>query len=128
MAGRAKLLVACPDPETWRSLTSVLAQHGVQPVCCSSVSAARAFLERHPVCAIFCESRLADGSFRDVLRLAALAGQPVPVVVTSRLDDPAEYLEAMELGAFDYIARPYRRADVDWILSRALGRAAIVAA
>jgi DNA-binding NtrC family response regulator len=80
------------------------------------------------VCLVFCESYLADGTFRDVLRIAEHTQSNVPVVVTSRVGDTGEYLEAMELGAFDFLARPYRRAEVNWILSRALGRATPVAA
>jgi DNA-binding NtrC family response regulator len=48
-------------------------------------------------------------------------------VVASRLDDTAQYFEAMSLGAFDFIAAPYVRREVEWIVNRALPQTLAVA-
>ena len=77
-------------------------------------------LAREPVQIVFCEAGLIDGTFRDVLRAVRGAGSKVPVVVASRVDDTREYIEAMGLGAFDYIACPYRHSEVERIVSSAL--------
>ena len=76
---------------------------------------------------MFCEVGLPDGDFRDLLGKVTGLAIKVPVVVASRLDDWDAYLEAMQLGAFDYIARPYRQAEVEWIVSRALRMASVAA-
>ena len=127
MMGPPKVLLACADPENRRALTSLLGQCGVQTVVSSSVRESRRILARGGVAMVFCEARLADGSFQEVLRDAGVPQQHVPVVVTSRLDDTNEYLEAMRLGAFDFIACPYRRSEVEWIVQNALHDAGVAA-
>jgi DNA-binding NtrC family response regulator len=86
----------------------------------SSVGEARQILAHEPIAMVICEDHLADGSFRDMLGAVSSQRSQVPVVVTAHVDDQVEYLEAMRLGAFDFIAAPYRRAEVEWILEHAL--------
>ena len=69
---------------------------------------------------VVCEDTLADGSFRNVLYTLKLAGSRIPLVVCSLLAEMAEYLEAMELGAFDFIAHPFCRVELERIINRAL--------
>jgi DNA-binding NtrC family response regulator len=62
---------------------------------------------------------LPDGNYRDFLTVLRSVKNKTRVVVTSRLADWDEYLEAMRLGAFDVIAAPCHSADVEWILVQA---------
>ncbi len=48
--------------------------------------------------------------------------QEARAILGRRGDDIAEYIEAMQLGAFDFIARPYRRSEMQWIVSHAVGK------
>ena len=61
------------------------------------------------------------------MRLAAASGVHPPVVVTSRLDDTSQYLEAMRLGAFDFMARPFRRSEIEWIVQNAMRKTVVAA-
>jgi DNA-binding NtrC family response regulator len=81
------------------------------------MSEVRAVLAERPVHLVFCEDGLPEGGFREVLRLAETAGSDVPLVVCSLLGELDEYLEAMQLGAFDFIAPPYRRVEVESIIN-----------
>jgi DNA-binding NtrC family response regulator len=108
-------VVACPDAGRRTSLLDILGQCGLQPKSVASLSDVRDVLSRSPVHLLFCEDVLPDGDFRDALWLAKATG--VPLVVTSLLGELDEYLEAMELGAFDFIAPPYRQAEVESIVS-----------
>ncbi len=127
MVGRPKVLVACSDPENRQTLLASLSQCGLDPVSSSTVREARAILSRQVIPLVICAADLVDGSFRDVLRAARAAETKIPVVVASRRDDTAEYLEAMQLGAFDFIACPYKRSEVEWIVSNALRKMAVAA-
>jgi DNA-binding response OmpR family regulator len=69
---------------------------------------------------VLCEDALPDGSFRDVLHTLQLGGSRVPLVVCSRLDEMEQYLEAMESGAFDFIAPPFRPTEVKAIVNSVL--------
>ena len=127
MMGPPRVLLACTDPDSRRALSSLLDQCGLKTVVSSSVRESRRILARGGVAMVFCEARLADGSFREVLHEAAAPEQKVPVVVASRLDDTNEYLEAMRLGAYDFITSPYRRSEVEWIVHNALHDAGVAA-
>lgn len=122
MTHRPRVLIACSDPEGRRALTSALAGCGLKPVYAPTVAGARAVLAHRRVSVVFCASELADGRFQDVLAAAKQTHREVPVIVASRSDDTGQYLEAMRAGAFDYVATPCRRRDVERIIANALHR------
>lgn len=120
MAGRTNILLVSGDPETRRMLSEALRLSGAKLTSASSVAEARQLLARERPALVFCERRLADGSFRDVLRTQEVTQTGLPVVVASRLAETEEYLEAMRMGAFDFIAQPYHRGEVEQIVQNAL--------
>lgn len=120
MDERIAVLVASSDPERQKLFGRLLQQCGLDSVYVTSVRELLDVLKRKRVPLAICEDALTDGTFRDVLGATQRAGLKVPVVVASRLDDTNEYVEAMSLGAFDFIASPYARREVEWIVNRAL--------
>jgi DNA-binding NtrC family response regulator len=111
-----EILVIASDPETRSALSSILQTEGLKPVQASQLSEGRALLQSQTVGMVFCERHLADGSYLDLLP----AARTVPVVVTSRLADWDEYLEALRNGAVDLIASPFKKSDVTSALAQAL--------
>ena len=63
--------------------------------------------------------RLSDGSYRDIISISRASNQQARVVVTSRLADWDEYLDALHHGAFDLITSPCRPTDVVWAIVQA---------
>lgn len=122
MAGSADILVACFDPAERKALLGLLRGQGCEPALFATVGEVRRMVAQQRAALIICEAQLEDGSFRDVLETVARAGAKTPVVVVSRTGDTAEYLEAMQSGAFDFLAYPFRPAEVEWIVSNALRR------
>ena len=53
---------------------------------------------------VFTDTAMPDGTWQDVLKLAAKAPKPVNVIVVARDANFKLYLEARERGAFDLIA------------------------
>jgi DNA-binding NtrC family response regulator len=127
MTHRFSVLIASSDPEHRKAFGSVLEQCGLDPVYATSVRSAVETLDRERMPLAFCEDDLSDGTFREVLAAARRAGRSVPVVIASRLGNTTEYVEAMSLGAFDFIAGPFRRAEVERIVHQALPRKLAVA-
>jgi two-component system response regulator PilR (NtrC family) len=123
MIGRTRILIALADPASRRALSNLLPQHDVEPVFAATLREARAVLAHESVALVVCEDCLIDGSYRDLLPVAQAARGDVPVVVASRTGNPEEYLEAMKLGAFDFVAAPFTRAELDRIVYNALHRA-----
>jgi DNA-binding NtrC family response regulator len=66
---------------------------------------------RQPPHSVLAAARLPDGSWEDLVLMAARAPVPVNVIVVSEVVDIAFYLEAIQVGAFDFIVPPMSFAD-----------------
>jgi DNA-binding NtrC family response regulator len=127
MTDPQKVLVISSDSEGKSVLVAFLRACGMEATFCETMRECRASLARGDVTLVFCDSSLKDGDYREVMRLAASGGAHTPVVVTSRLDDTGQYLEAMRLGAFDFVARPFRRSEIEWIVHNATRKTVVAA-
>jgi DNA-binding NtrC family response regulator len=114
-----RTLVVIHDPACVDALSERLAGRGLDLIFCSTLSEAVRHLSREKFKAIFSQARLPDGTFREIIRLADPHRSHIPVVVCSDFYDKNTYIEAMTLGAFDYIVYPYRGEEVGWILGNA---------
>src|SRR5256714_6563147 len=119
MDNPVQILVASPEIESRRALTTILRNEGHETLTASRLGEVKEALDSQNIGIIFCDRRIADGNYRDVLALTRTQQKPVKVVVTSRLADWDEYLEALHHGAFDLIASPCRPTDVLWALIQA---------
>jgi DNA-binding NtrC family response regulator len=117
-----QVLVVGSDVGNRTALVNILEECGLEPVIASNVEEAGNILARRPTHVVFCEDNLPDGSFREILRLVRATRPDSQVVVSSKLGDVDQYIEAMILGAFDFIAPPYRDADVISVIDSACDR------
>jgi DNA-binding NtrC family response regulator len=69
---------------------------------------------------VFCEDRLSDGTYRDLLGSTARPAKSRFVVLSTSPEIDDKYEEAMRLGAFEMIASPCRKSDIQWIVIRAM--------
>lgn len=116
MGSPAQILVVSSEIENRRLLTGILSREGWDSVCASRVSECQEALVNGEFMLVFCDRRLTDGNYRDVLAVTRELHRKVKVVVTSRLADWDEYLEALHHGAFDLIASPCQSTDVVWAI------------
>lgn len=87
-----------------------------------SIGEARRVLEApDPPELVFTDSQLLDGTWAEVIRLAERAPAPVNVIVVSRLVDVRFYVEAIERGAFDFIAPPFETSGLTHVVCCAAG-------
>jgi DNA-binding NtrC family response regulator len=107
-----EILVVSADSESRHALTTILNREGVDPICTSTISDCREIMAKRNVGLVFCDGRLRDGNYRDLLFARRSLRSKACVVVTSPDPDWNEYLDAMRLGAFDVIAAPCRPTDV----------------
>jgi two-component system response regulator PilR (NtrC family) len=75
---------------------------------------------RQPPHLVLADPRLPDGSWEDVVLLAARAPTPVNVIVVSEVVDIAFYLEAIQRGAFDFIVPPMSLWDLTYVVRSAV--------
>jgi two-component system OmpR family response regulator len=85
---------------------SYLNLHGLDVAEAEGLHAARLFLTQHRFDVVIVSNILDDGECLDLVRDLALSRFP-PVVVTSAATDEADRIVALEMGADDYLAKPY---------------------
>jgi len=114
------VLIASSDLEHRQALRDMFVNLGLDPLCSANLQETREALATTPVSIIFCEKRLSDGGFQEILALARKLNPQVLVVIASRMENRDEYMEAMRLGAFEVIPFPCHPTDVDWVVIRAM--------
>src|SRR4051812_39104615 len=119
MTEQWNVLVASSSMEDRTSLMHILDGLELNVISCSALDQAQEVLSRQEVPLVFCDERLSDGCYRDLL---ASGGnhKPPRVVVTIRTGEWDEYLDAMRQGAFDAIRFPLQPTDVELVVLRAM--------
>lgn len=87
-----------------------------------AVSQLRRSPELYPI--ILCEAELGRQSWRDLLEHAVQMPAPPLLIVSSRLADERLWAEALCLGAYDVLAKPFDRDEVNRVLGSAWARSA----
>jgi len=120
MRERLSALLIHHAPEPLRSLRLALERQGVETAQARNCEEAWRILSgANPPHLVFTDTAVADGLWADVIALAAQAPQPVNVIVVARLVDTRLYIEAIEAGAFDFLAPPFTPADLAHIVRTA---------
>ena len=69
-------------------------------------------LQQHEVAVVLCERDLLPGTWIDVLKHVNSLPNTPSLIVTSRLADDRLWGEALNLGAWDVLAKPFDRTEV----------------
>lgn len=85
----------------------------------SSLSDALDILEKLKPEVVVCERDLENRNWLDLWERAATLPNPPSVIVTSRLADDHLWAEALNLGAYDVLGKPFNSAEVLRTLSQA---------
>ena len=72
-----------------------------------------------PAPVVVCEQDLLPGAWQDMLQRTASLRQPPSIIVASRLADDCLWVEALNLGAYDVLAKPFDVAELIRSLSLA---------
>jgi DNA-binding NtrC family response regulator len=112
------LIVSC-RPENRKTLERVFEGLPIDSHCAPSVEDARAALKSRSFSVVFCEERLFDGSYRDLLHDMCSTEAPLFVVMLCT-GEWEEYLEALRLGAEEVLRCPLQPTDIDLALIHAL--------
>jgi DNA-binding response OmpR family regulator len=85
----------------------------------STLSAAIGILNRLSCPVIICERDLPPDSWKDLLEYTQRLANPPSVIVSSRLADEWLWAEALNLGAYDVLAKPFDRTEIVRVVSLA---------
>lgn len=115
-------LVISSSEENGAALSAVLSSGGLVPILCSSAPEACALIERDEIGIVFCDDCLPGRCLQKLVAKAGEKGNPIPVIAVSRTGEWREYLEALRIGASDYLSLPPRRDELDRVLASALSK------
>lgn len=122
MDGHHHALVTSSSLESRRVLLRMLEVLKVNTFASATLAEAEEVLSRQEVALVFCDDRLTDGTYRDLLQTLRTRKKTPHMVVTTRIGEWKDYLEALGLGASDMIPYPFRSADVELNVIRAMRR------
>ncbi|HLK68398.1 MAG TPA: hypothetical protein VKU19_33430 [Bryobacteraceae bacterium] len=121
------VLSVSPMPEDHTSLRSIfdrseptlcgLSRWTLRP--CATVESAIGALCHARIPLVVTERDLAPGSWRDILENISLLPDAPVLIVTSRLADEYLWAEALNLGAYDVLAKPFDPCEVKRVLDSA---------
>lgn len=120
MPRQCDVLLVSTSIEDQKTVLGVLSGLANNVFSCSTLAEAEEVILRQTIDLVFCDEHLPDGPFRDLLSLSRSRQKTLCVVVTTHIGEWNEYLEAMQLGAFDVIPFPLRATDVEWTFIRAM--------
>lgn len=119
MEGKMQVMIGSPDLAIWERFTNLLEARDLSLVRFQSIEQACQALAQENVLLIFCENRLVDGTYEDLLNAARSVKSQARIVVTG-LDpdqfDSLGYCRARELGAFDVLRKSYGIKDLEWVV------------
>jgi len=113
------VLSVSPLEEDHFSLQGIVGHPTGRLFSADRVQPALAFLQQHEIPIVLCERDLMPGTWIDMLdHIRNLPYRP-SLIVTSRLPDPRLWAEALNLGAWDVLAKPFDRNEVNRVVKSA---------
>lgn len=114
------ILIVDDDPQVGRLLADILERRGFRCALRESAEAGRAEMDRNGYSLVLCDVQLPGESGLDFLR--EIPKPEVATLMISGLDSPDTADTALAMGAYGYITKPFKRADVAIGVMNALER------
>jgi DNA-binding NtrC family response regulator len=112
------ILVVSANLESRRAVSRILEALSVQVIPCSTLDQTKQVLSLQRPNIIFCDERLPDGDYTDLLELKVPDRVSPPIVVLTRNGEWELYMDATRRGAFDVIRSPWCPTDIELSLIR----------
>ena len=114
------ILIIEDDPLVSRTLTSQLAKRGFEIIAAENgEDGVRSFAERCPDLVLL-DIRLPDIDGLEVLRKIKEKNRRAIILVMTAFDDMKTTVEAIKLGAYEYLVKPLNAAELDLTIDKAL--------
>jgi DNA-binding NtrC family response regulator len=124
MANGQTALLISPAPDDEQTLSQLFGHKGWILRVVTSLSSARTLLSEKKASVVITERDLPEGNWKNVLELTYDFPDHPMVIVISPLADEFLWAEALNLGAYDVLAKPLDQNEVTRTLSLAWNRAA----
>jgi len=110
------VLSVSPNDEDCASLERIL-KSGWTVIARATVASPLAVLREIPIPIVICDCDTSAGTWGEMLDHISLLPDPPLLIVTSRLADERLWAEALNLGAWDVLAKPFEADEVIRIVS-----------
>jgi two-component system response regulator HydG len=127
MAEAPTLLVADDDPAVRESLERTLKREGYQVVVASDGQAGLEQLKAGGVDLVLADLKMPGLSGLDLLKAAKTVAPDVDVIMLTAFGTVEEAVQAMKDGAYDFLTKPFQRAQLIRLIRKALERRALIA-
>jgi two-component system, NtrC family, response regulator AtoC len=124
-AAGTRVLVLEDDASLSEILCEELVARGFRPMPAESVAEALAHLEAFEFEVALLDLMLPDGSGIDVLRHLTEEGLATEAIILTGYAQVQTALEAMKLGAYDYLSKPVRMEEVEALVRKAAEKASL---
>ena len=108
----ARILLVEDDHELRRQLQDSLRGSGFSVAPCATFREAEAELGRSDFDLILLDLWLPDRDGLDLCRQLRFDGNPVPVIILTSRDEPDEVVRGLDVGADDYVVKPFRAPEL----------------
>jgi DNA-binding NtrC family response regulator len=116
-------VIISPDKKAQEALGTLLVGCGLAPIPTSTVQEAKTILDQDSISVVLSSDELPDGKISDILERTTGGPNAVLVVVFSRLADWKYYLKVVRDGAFDCLAYPPERGELERVVRNAVNSA-----
>ena len=119
----ARLLIVDDEPSMLDMLTLLFSNEGYTVETARSTEDARRVLSLGGLDLVLCDILMPDGNGLDLLREIKTSNPGAPVIMMTAYTSTKTAIEAMKLGAFDYISKPFDVEELKIVVVKALERA-----
>src|SRR5215468_5072070 len=114
-----RILVADDEPNLRRVLTAILQREGYEVVLATDGEEALALLDP-TIAAVITDLRMPRRDGMDVLRQTVADYPDIPVIIITAHGSVDSAVEAVKLGAFDYIEKPFEQEQIRIVVEKAV--------
>jgi DNA-binding NtrC family response regulator len=106
-SGKLTILSVSPHEDDHLSLHAIIGHSKWKLFTASDLASALSLLHDHEISVLLCERDLRPGTWIDVLEHITLLPHAPSLIVSSRIADDRLWAEALNLGAWDVLAKPF---------------------
>ena len=113
------LLAVSSEKDDCQSLKTILSRSRWTVLGAQSLLEASRLLKEMMPRLVLCDRNLPDGNWKDVYRESSCMTVPPAMVVISRQADERLWAEALSMGCFDLLLRPFEATELSHVLDMA---------
>ena len=115
-----RILIVDDDLSLSHFLTKALSQKGYQVISCHSGKEALGIVREQETNLILLDNKLPDGNGLEILKEIKRDHPKVSVIIMTAFGTTGTAIEAMRLGAFDYILKPFELNEISELVGKGL--------